>query len=99
MGEERKGELLSSPNGTNFYNGALHINTSWNIIITWKCNGAEKDIDLTGITIVPTDITSEICITTVAKGLGTSDISRTNKLINNFFVNVFKDYVPDFDLN
>ena len=94
-------DLFGYPNGTYFYNHPIHINTEGNIIVTWARNDAEKHIDLTGLTIIPTNITNKMSITKIAKDLNisTNNITRGNKLINNFLVNIFKDYIPDFDLN
>ena len=77
------------------------INTEGNIIVTWARNDAKKYIDLTGLTIIPTNVTNKMSITKIAKDLNisTNNITRGNKLINNFLVNIFKDYIPDFDLN
>jgi|SaaInlStandDraft_6_1057023.scaffolds.fasta_scaffold00865_4 hypothetical protein len=94
-------DLFEYPNGTFFYNSPIHINTNKDIIVIWACNNVEKYIDLTNLTIIPTDITNKISISTIAKGLGlyTNNITRTEKSINRFLVNIFKDYVPKFDLN
>ena len=100
-GDIRRHELFGFPNGTYFYNSPIHINTSKDIIVTWARNDAEKHIDLTGLTIIPTNVTYKMSITMIAKGLGITknNITRKNKLINKFLVNIFKDYVPDYDLN
>ena len=100
-GEQIRHELNHVPNGTCFINSPIHISTKEEIIVTWAINGAEKYNDLAGLTIIPTNKTNRMSLIQIAKGLGVSpnDITRKNEKINKFFVNIFKDYVPNFDLN
>ena len=93
-------DLFGFPNGTSFINIPIHINSEGNIIVTWAKNNAEKNIDLSGLTIIPTYETNKMSLTTIAKGLGIppKDITRENEKVNTFLVNIFKDYIPDFDL-
>ena len=101
-GEKIKYELCGVPNGTSFNNSPIHINSNGDIWVTWgpdyAANGLEE---IKGLTIIPTNVTKEICLSTLAKGLGISDkkITRKNKSINNFLVNIFRDYVPEHNLN
>jgi hypothetical protein len=92
-------DLFDFPNGTHFYNPPLHINTTRDVIVTWAKDGAENNTDLTGITITPTNETTEIPILTIAKGLGLNNISRKNNTLNNFLANIFKEYAPNLNLN
>lgn len=94
-------DLFSSPNGTCLDICPIHINTRKDTSVTWGRDGVEKHIDLTGLTIIPTNETNRISVDMIAKGLGlsTADITRSNRLINTFLVNIFKDYVPELDLN
>lgn len=100
-GNKIRTDLFGYPNGTYFDNSPIHINSEGNIIVSWAKNNAEKHMDLSGLTIIPTNETTRMSITTIIKGLGISpkNITRKNEKINTFFVNIFKDYIPDFDLN
>jgi hypothetical protein len=98
-GELIRPDLFDFPNGTHFCNAPLHYNSTRDVIITWAKNGAENDTNLNGITITPTNETTEIPILTIAKGLGIDNISRNNATLNNFLVNIFREYVPDVNLN
>lgn len=93
-------DLFGSPNGTPFYMPPIHINTAKDVIVCWANNNAEY-YDLKHATVIPTDITKPISITLIAKGLGISEkyITRNNQNINNFLVNIFKDYAPHIDLS
>lgn len=94
-------DLFGFPNGTSFINIPIHINSEGNIIVTWAKNNAEKNMNLSGLTIIPTYETNKMSLTTIAKGLGISpkNITRENEKVNTFLVNIFKDYIPDFNLN
>ena len=94
-------QLFEFPNGTPFNHSPIHINSKQNIIVSWAKNNAEKYMDLNGLTIIPTNETNKISITTIAKGLNISpnNITRANVKLNNFLVNIFKDYVPKLNLN
>ena len=65
-------QLFEFPNGTPFNHSPIHINSKQNIIVSWAKNNAEKYMDLNGLTIIPTDETEKISITTIAKGLNIS---------------------------
>jgi len=100
--DRAKNDILSSPNGTYFYYGPIHMNSIGNVGVFWSDHDdADKSVDQTDLKVIPTDETCRLSVTTIAKGLGvdSSDISRTNKQINKFLENIFKRYAPHLDFS
>jgi hypothetical protein len=105
-GDKFRYELGGAPNGTPFGNNPIYINwcndfdreDKFEIIYT-RCDDEYVDnfcnlIDNETCEFIKTNIVNELDIDLIIKGLNQEhNISRDNEIINNFILNVFKDYI------
>jgi hypothetical protein len=101
-GKKLQFDLAGSPNGTIFEQGILHQNSDRNIWILWARNmtdDEEKSYNkMKGVIIIPTTMTYRLIVNLIAKGLGETEIKRENKVIKQFIINIFQDFVPNANL-